>query len=143
MKSVLKLTSICLIVTLLLAVTNMFTAPIIEKNLQSAATQSLSQVLPGAKDFEKLTVPDSASPSLKEIYRETEGLGYAVTVEITTQYSTSPMLYTVGVGQDGVITGIVITSYNETKDFGKESYPQSYVGKDSALNGVELVGGVT
>lgn len=143
MKSVLKLTSICLIVTLLLAVTNMFTAPIIEKNLQSAATQSLSQVLPGAKDFEKLTVPDSASTSLKEIYRETEGLGYAVTVEITTQYSNSPMLYTVGVGQDGVITGIVITSYNETKDFGRESYPQSYVGKDSALNGVELVGGVT
>lgn len=143
MKSVLKLTSICLIVTLLLAVTNMFTAPIIEKNLQSAATQSLSQVLPGAKDFEKLTVPDSASASLKEIYRETEGLGYAATVEITTQYSNSPMLYTVGVGQDGVITGIVITSYNETKDFGRESYPKSYVGKDSALNGVELVGGVT
>lgn len=142
-KSVIVLTVICVVVSLLVALTNSFTAPVIEENKQSASTESLKQVLENAADFEKLDKPADAPTTVQEIYRETGGLGYAVTVAVTTSYSASPMLYTVGISSDGVITGIVITSYTESKDFGKETYPQSYVGLDSALNGAELVGGVT
>lgn len=141
-KNALSLTSICIIVALLVAVTNSFTAPVIENNKANAAGESLSQVLPGAKDFEKLETPSDAV-YVQEIYRDTGGIGYAVTVCVTSAYSTSPMLYTVGVDNTGVITGIVITNYAETKNFGTEEYPQTYIGADSALNGIELVAGVT
>ncbi len=143
MKSVLVLTSICLITTLLVAVTNSFTAPVIEKNKADAANQSLVQVLEGAKEFDNLEKPSDSPESVQDIYMETSGLGYAVTVSVTTSYSKSPMLYTVGVNSQGVITGIKITNYGETKDFGKDVYPETYVGMDSALNGAELVSGVT
>ena len=142
-KSVLVLTSICLITTLLVALTNYFTAPVIEKNKADAANKSLVQVLEGAKDFDKLEKPADTPESVQNIYMETSGLGFAVTVSVTTSYSKSPMLYTVGVSSEGVITGIVITNYGETKDFGKDTYPKTYVGMDSALNGAELVSGVT
>lgn len=142
-KSVLVLTSICLITTLLVALTNHFTAPVIEKNKADAANQSLVQVLTGAKEFDKLEKPADAPESVQDIYMETSGLGFAVTVSVTSSYSKSPLLYTVGVSNEGVITGIVITNYGETKDFGKDTYPKTYVGMDSALNGAELVSGVT
>lgn len=142
-KSVIVLTSICLITTLLVALTNHFTAPVIQKNKADAANQSLVQVLEGAKNFDKLEKPADAPESVQDIYMETSGLGYAVTVSVTTSYSKSPMLYTVGVSGEGVITGIVITNYGETKDFGKDTYPETYLGMDSALNGAELVAGVT
>lgn len=142
-KSVTVLTVICVAVSLLVALTNSFTAPVIEENKQSASTESLKQVLENAADFQLLEKPADAPVTVQEIYKETGGLGYAVTVAVTTSYSASPMLYTVGISSDGVITGIVITNYSESKDFGKDTYPQSYVGMDSALNGAELVSGVT
>jgi len=51
------------------------------------------------------------------------------------------MTFTVGFGVDGKIVAIEMTNYAETKDFG--DYPQSYVGADSALGGIELSAGVT
>ncbi len=142
-KSVTVLTVICVAVSLLVALTNSFTAPVIKRNKDAASTESLKQVLENAADFEKMEKPENAPETVQDIYRETGGIGYAVTVAVTTSYSSSPMLYTVGISSEGKITGIVITSYTESKDFGKETYPQSYIGLDSALNGAELVSGVT
>ena len=48
-KSVVVLTAICLVVAALLAVTNFYTAPIIEANKAAAATGSLAEVIPGCK----------------------------------------------------------------------------------------------
>lgn len=141
-KSVVVLLVICVVVTALLAGVNVLTAPIIEQNRQNAATGSLGEVLPGAGTFEELTRPEGAPAAVKTLYREAAGLGYAVLLETSTSYSGSPMAFTVGFSTDGVITGIVITNYQESKDFGKD-YPASYVGKDSALSGVDLVAGVT
>ena len=47
-KSVTVLVAICTVVALLLAVTNQFTAPIIEKNSAAAANQALLEVMPTA-----------------------------------------------------------------------------------------------
>ena len=141
-KSVAVLLAICVVVTALLAGVNALTAPIIAQNRQNAATGSLSEVLPGAGTFEELTLPESAPAAVKTLYREAAGLGYAVLLETSTSYSGSPMAFTVGFSADGLIAGVVITNYQESKDFGKD-YPASYVGKDSALAGVDLVAGVT
>ena len=52
------------------------------------------------------------------------------------------MAITVGFGADSKISGILLTNYQESKDFGAD-YPATYVGQDSALGGVDTVAGVT
>lgn len=63
MKSVISLTAICAAVSLLLAVTNYVTAPIIEKQQSAAANEALYQVMPDGEDFQavdltKYELPD-------------------------------------------------------------------------------------
>ena len=142
-KSVVVLTVICVVVSLLLALTNSVTAPIIAANRAASENASLIVVLPGAAGFEELEKPGDCPESVQKIYRDTGGSGYVATVSVTSQYSKSDMCFTVGVHADGTISDILITSYGETKDFGTETYPKTYVGKDSALTGVELYSGAT
>lgn len=141
-KSVVVLTAICLVVAALLAVTNFYTAPIIEANKASAATGSLAEVIPGATGFEEVELPADAPETVKSLYKETSGLGYVMLLEATSSYSASPMAITVGFGADSTISGILLTNYQESKDFGAD-YPATYIGQDSALGGVDTVAGVT
>lgn len=142
-KSVVVLTVICVIVSTLLSVTNYFTAPVIEANKAAAAGASLKVVMPDAKGFEEIALTD-APATVKQLYKETSGLGYVAVLGTTSQYTTagSEMGITVAIGSEGTITGITLTGYYESKDFGAD-YPQTYIGADSALNGVDTVAGVT
>lgn len=142
-KSVVVLTAICLVTAVLLAVTNYYTAPVIEANKAAAATGSLSVVMPDSQGFEEVEIPADSPATIKAIYRETSGMGYVVLLSTTSQYSSGDMEITVGFGADNKISGISLTSYFESKDFGKDTYPQTYVGQDSALGGVDTVAGVT
>lgn len=142
-KSVIVLTALCLVVAVLLSVTNFYTAPIIEANKASEAVGSLAVVMPDAQGFEEITpLPDDTPATVKNVYKETSGLGYVVVLATTSQYSSDDMGITVGIGTDGKICGVTLTSYAESKDFGAE-YPQTYVGADSALGGIDTVAGVT
>jgi len=141
-KSVVVLTGICLVVAALLAVTNYFSAPVIEANKAAAVIQSLTQVMPEGEDFEAMTLPEDAPATVTGIYRETSGQGYVVLLSTTSQYSSDNMTFSLGVGADGLIKGVAMTGYYESKDFGS-SYPETYVGADSALNGIDTVAGVT
>ena len=141
-KSVVVLTVICLVVSALLAVTNHFTAPIILANKAAAATKSLTQVMPEGKNFEKLELPADVPATVTDLYQETSGQGYVVMLSTSSQYSADNMTFTLGVGTDGVIKGVALTGYYESKDFG-EDYPQGYVGADSALNGIDTFAGIT
>lgn len=140
-KSIVVLGSICLVVAVLLASVNYITAPIIEAAAGAAASESLLVVLPDATEFEEVEKPEGCAETVTGIHRDKGGSGYAVTMETSSSYSQSPMTFTVGFGTDGKIVAIEMTNYAETKDFG--DYPQSYVGKDSALADVELAAGVT
>ncbi len=141
-KSITVLFSICLVVSLLLAVINFITAPIIEETKLKAETASLSEVLPEAEKFEKLELNDSVPETVNAIYKDKNGAGYAVTLATLTQYSSSDMLISVGIGSDGTIKGIMLTAYTESKDIGAD-YPDKFVGKDSSLQGIDTVAGVT
>ena len=90
-KSVVVLTAICLVVAALLAVTNFYTAPIIEANKAAAATGSLAEVIPGAAGFEEVELPADAPATVKNLYKETSGLGYVMLLETSSNYSASPM----------------------------------------------------
>lgn len=141
-KSVVVLTSICVVVSALLSVTNFFTAPVIEENKAAAASASLTVVMPDAAGFEEIELPADAPATVLNLYKETSGLGYVALLATTSQYSSGDMGITVAIGADGCISGVTLTSYFESKDFGSD-YPQTYVGADSALNGIDTVSGVT
>ena len=76
------LTLICAVISFLLGLTNEATKDRIAENEIKAANAARIEVLPGAQDFEDVTFfidnPDYEGCSL---YRETSGLGYAVTTK--------------------------------------------------------------
>ena len=140
-KSIIVLPVICLVVAALLATVNFITAPVIERNAIIKAQESLRVVLPDSGLFEEIELSDSIPETVTGIFKEESGKGYAVTVETSSSYSQSPMTFTVGISTDGKIVGIEITNYSETKDFG--SYPETFIGKDATLSGVDITAGVT
>ena len=134
-KNLLVFISICAVITLLLASTNYITAPIIEKNQNASANQALLEVMPNGKGFEKVDITSFELPStVTEAYKETSDQGYVIKL-VTAGYG-SDMVIMCGVSKDGVVSGAVCLSSNET--LGKEkTYGENFTDKDQA--GVEAV----
>ena len=142
-KSVIVLTVICLVVTALLAVTNSVTAPIIEKTRHEKVVNSLNTVLPNAGGFTELELPEGTPASVKAAYRGNDG-SMAIVLTARSAYSSGDMGITLGLDPSGSIEGIKLTSYQESKDFGRDTYPQNYVGKNAGdYSGVDSFSGVT
>lgn len=121
-----------------------YTGPIIEANLAGAANDRLNAVMPGGKAYEDITATLTGVPaSVVKVSRETSGLGYVIETTATSQYTGgTPMDIVIGVDSTGLICGIKLVSHSESLIFG-ETYPETYIGKDSALSGVELYAGST
>ena len=138
------LTVICVIVAALLGAVNLLTRDKIAENALRKEQASLIEVMPDASTFEEIEKPQDAPATVKTVYRETKGLGYVfIMVAEKTDYSSGDMTISVGIS-DGKIVGSKITSYSESKDLGKTTYPEKYVGKtDADYEKVELVSGVT
>ena len=142
-KSVIVLTVICLVVTALLAVTNNVTAPIIEDSRQEKIAASLKEVLPDSGEFTPIEFPEGAPAAVKAAYRGSDG-SYAVVLAARSAYSSGDMGITLGILPDGTINGIKLTSYQESKDFGRDTYPQNYLGKSASdYSSVDSFAGVT
>lgn len=133
---------ICSVITLLLALTNFVTAPIIKQNQNAAANQALLEVMPEGKSFEVADISTLELPAtVSEVNRETSGLGYVVKL-VTAGYG-SDMVIMCGVNADGIVTGAVCLSSNET--LGKEkTYGENFADKDAAgVDGVDTIAGAT
>ena len=135
LKNLLVFVCICAVITLLLATTNFITAPIIEKNQNASANEALLTVMPNGSGFEEVDTSKYTLPStVTDVYKETSGIGYVIKLK-TAGYG-SDMIIMCGVSTDGVVTGAVCLSSNET--LGKEkTYGESFKDKDAA--GVEAV----
>ncbi len=150
-KSVLALVAIVLVAVLLLTGLNFITAPLIAENGSAAAFAPLYAVMPDAAGFDQLY--DAADPgssalanipaSVQSIYGETGGMGYVLRLSTSEGYTKQPIDFTLAIDAEGKISGVELTAYPETKDMGKETYPQTYLGQDSTLANVSLVAGVT
>ena len=78
-KNLLVFVSICVVMVILLATTNYFTAPIIEKNQNASANKALLEVMPQGKNFETVDITTLTLPStVKEVYKETSDQGYVI-----------------------------------------------------------------
>ena len=150
-KSVLALVAIVLAAVLLLTGLNFITAPLIAENGSAAAFAPLYAVMPDAAGFDQLY--DAADPgssalanvpaSVQSIYGEAGGMGYVLRLSTSEGYTKQPIEFTLAIDAEGKISGVELTAYPETKDMGKETYPQTYLGQDSTLANVSLVAGVT
>lgn len=141
-KSVVVLTAICLIVAVLLSVTNFYTAPVIAENKAQAIQNSLAVVMPSAPGFDEMELSDGMPSTVKGVYKAQDGSGYVFILETKSQYSNGNMGITVAIDSAKTVSGITLTSYFESKDFGSD-YPGTYVGADETLSGVDTVSGVT
>ena len=133
---------ICTVITLLLSITNSLTAPIILKNQNASANQALLEVMPSGTGFEPIPMEDYTLPAtVSEVYRETSGLGYVIKL-VTAGYGNN-MTIMCGVDSNGVVTGAVCISSNET--LGKEkTYGENFGGKDAVgVDAVDTIGGAT
>ena len=133
---------ICTAITLLLAITNYLTAPIILENQKASANQALLEVMPEGNGFDSVNLGDYTLPStVSEVYKETSGLGYVVKL-VTSGYGQG-MTIMCGVSADGVVTGAVCISSNET--LGKEkTYGENFTNKDAGgVESVDIIGGAT
>lgn len=139
-KSVVVLFACCLVVAVLLAGINLITAPIIEENNRIAILNSLEGLIDGA-EFDQIEISELPS-SITNVFVDTNGGGYAMIFTAKSQYSSSPMQYSVGISREGKITAIKQITYMESKSFG--DYPQSFIGADrSESSEAEVFAGVT
>ncbi len=140
-KSTLALVCICGIMAILMAVTNVITAPIIKENENAAANKALLQVMPDGKGFEKVDMGEYKLPeTVTDVYREASG-GYVFKLT-TTGYSNNFVIMC-GVNADGTVSGAVCLSSTETlgheKTFGENFKDKDIVGVEA----VETVSGAT
>lgn len=140
-QSVAVLTVICIVISVLLAVVNSITAPIIEKADAAKANEALLVVMPNGEGFEELSVSDYELPAtVTNIYRENSG-GYVFKMT-TTGYS-SGLTIMCGVDKDGNVTGAVCLSSSETLGYEK-TYGDNFTGLNSEMvDGVDTVSGAT
>ncbi len=141
-KNLLVFVLICTVMTLFLATTNYFTSPIIEENQNASANKALLEVMPNGKGFEPMDITTFTLPAtVSEVYKETFGQGYVIKM-VTTGYG-SDMVIMCGVDVNGVVTGAVCLSSNETLSKEK-TYGENFTNKDEAgVEAVDIISGAT
>ena len=136
---------ICAVVSILLAITNAITAPIIEKNQNASANAALLEVMPDGISFEKIDISTYKLPAtVAEAYKSENG-GYVIKLN-TTGYA-SGMVLMCGVSAEGKVTGTKLIASAETPSIGGaavNTFAPALVGKDSGnIESVDTVGGAT
>lgn len=141
-KSAIALTVICAVVSILLAVTNSITSPIIKKQENAAVNESLAVVFPEGEDFVLVTELSQYElpETITEVYSEKSG-GYVFKMT-TAGYGTNFVLMC-GINKDGVVTGATYISSNETLGAEKE-YGNTLKDKTiETIDNVETISGAT
>ena len=134
MKKILHLTLFLAIVSAIagaaLSYVNGMTSPIIEERKIAAVKASLQEIFPTADEFKEIDFTDD-SETIQNAY-EAVGAGYAFTVKI--QGYANPIEYLVGVDNDGVVVGFVVTALADTPGLGSKvgdaEFANSVIGKD-------------
>ena len=140
-RSLSVLVAICAVMSVLLAVTNALTAPIIEQAQNAAANEALLQVMPNGEGFESIAFEaDKLPKTIREVYKEKNG-GYVFKLE-TTGYGAG-MILMCGINADGTVSGVVCLGSSETLGHEK-TYGESFTGKDAAgVDAVDTISGAT
>ena len=140
-RPILVLTVICIVVSGMLAVTNMITKPVIDRNAQRKADAGRIALLPQADAFQQVEYSDGV---ISEVWAAENGAGYVITGSAKGYGGDLPVM--VGIGADGVITAIQVMDNSETPGVGKKTmepeFTDQFRGRDGS-DGVAAVSGAT
>ena len=144
-KSIVVLVSICAVVSVLLALTNYITEPIIKATEQQNANAALLELLPDGGSFELVDTSGYTLPSsVQEVYRASNG-GYVV--KLTVAGYNPGMVIMCGISAEGTVIGTKLLSSEETPSIGGkalESFAPALVGADvSTVGNIDTVSGAT
>ena len=123
---------------------NFITGPIIEANQAGAANDRLNSVMPNGQSYTDITATLTGVPSnVVKVSKENSGKGFVIEATATSDYTAgAPMDILVGVDATGKICGIKLAAHSESLIF-KDAYLDRFMGKDSALAGVDVWAGST
>lgn len=128
---------ICLVVTALLAVTNMLTAPQIQKLSKETEDKTKAEVLASADEFsDTLTVSaDGKDYTYYEGTASGDTIGYVFKTSAKGYGGDIDLM--VGIDTSGKVTGVSILSISETAGLGmnakNESFINQYIGKSGTI----------
>ncbi len=133
---VVVLVAICFVVTLLLAVVNNVSAPIIETNQAAAATENRKALLSEADDFTEVEMSQYASSDdgkavVTEVYEANNGVGYVMTV-VTKSFG-GDLTMMVGIDETGAITGVTVTDHADTPGVGTKDQDPDYLAQYAGM----------
>lgn len=138
------LTVICLVVSAALAFTEQATTPVIQAKEKADAEAARMEVLPSADSFETLTL-DNLPRGVTEVSKAANGAGIVVIAEAKGYGGTMRVM--VGIDADGKIAKTKTLAHSETAGLGSRTaeapFQSQFSGKDSALEGVQTIGGAT
>lgn len=133
---------ICLVVTLLLAVTNQKTEAVISAREASEALVAQREVLPNAEDFEEISDVDLPE-GVEKAYSTSNQVGYAFQAGAKGYGGVVTLM--VGMDLDGNVVGISVLDQSETPGLGSRALEAEYLAKyyNNDVSQVEIVTGAT
>ena len=144
-RSILVLGCICAVVSVVLAITNSVTSPIILKNDQQNANAALYEVLPDGGSFTLADISVSELPgTVNEVYKAENG-GYVI--KLTTTGYAPDMVIMCGISADSTVVNTKIISSGETPSIGGTAagtFAAAAVGTDlSEIDAIDTIAGAT
>lgn len=140
LKPTIVLSAICVVIVALLAVVNLFTAPIIEAQKNAAANAALLEVFPNGEGFEEVSLTDYTFPaSVEKVWKEKNG-GAVVQTNVT-GYKAG-LIIMCGIDSTGKITGAKYIQSNETLS-AEVGLGDRFIGHDKDSITPDLVAGST
>lgn len=141
-KPVLVLLVICLVVSVLLGVTNAVTAPIIQRNKEEQALRDRQELLPDAVGFTEYDYPDDR---VKGVHVDTGGSGMIVVVGMTGYGGI--VTTTIAIDTAGSVLDIRVDAVTETKGIGSKvaesAFLDGFKGYNFESEPVDVIAGAT
>ena len=129
---------------------NFHTEPKIEEYKYETEYKPLFEVAPEGSTIEKVIYESTnaggselknVSSNVTKVYETS--FGYIVKVNASSAYSKAPMVLTLGVSKEGIITGLTMNEYHDTADYDirnkNPEFISSFTGENTTLSGVETV----
>lgn len=126
------LSAICIVVTLLLSVVNMFTGPVIEAAMNDKANAALLDVLPEGKNFEEIALDETYPEAVDMAYRAEGGFVFRMTVT----GKSAGLVIMCGIDESGKIVATKVIADQETDSYDAKVFPNT----DAAYKGMDIAG---
>lgn len=133
---IIVLVGICLVISAALAATYSVANPIIVANTKAAADTARQELLPEADGFSEYTgdlwTSEDGKVVVQDVYVADNGTGMVITVQ-TTSFG-GKLVEMIGIGADGAITGVQISTHGDTPGVGTKAMTETHLAQYKGLS---------